>query len=74
VDKKIMIIRGNSFELLRVLENNTAIQRMSWHPFSNLLAVGAIGDGSKLIDVEKDSIIHLSGANANGTTYVKSPY
>lgn len=67
VDKKIRIFSGKSFELLKVLENNTEIQRMSWHPYLNLLAVAAIGDGSKLIDIERDSIIHLKGANANGT-------
>lgn len=67
VDKKIRIFSGKSFELLKILENNTEIQRMSWHPYLNLLAVAAIGDGSKLIDIEKDSIIHMKGANANGT-------
>ena len=63
VDKKIRIFSGKSFELLKVLENNTEIQRMSWHPYLNLLAVAAIGDGSKLIDIEKDSIIHMKTAN-----------
>ena len=67
VDKKIRIFSGKSFELLKVLDNNTEIQRMSWHPHLNLLAVAAIGDGSKLIDIEKDSIIQMKGANANGT-------
>lgn len=67
VDKKIRIFSGKSFELLKVLENNTEIQRMSWHPYLNLLAVAAVGDGSKLIDIEKDSIIYMKGANANGT-------
>lgn len=67
VDKKIRIFSGKSFELLKVLKNNTEIQRMSWHPYLNLLAVAAIGDGSKLIEIEKDSIIHMKGANANGT-------
>jgi WD40 repeat protein len=67
VDKKIRIFSGKSFELLKVLENNTEIQRMSWHPYLNLLAVAAIGDGSKLIDIEKDSIIYMKSANANGT-------
>ncbi len=56
-----MIFSGDSFELLRVLENNTEIQRMSWHPYLNLLAVGAIGDGSKLINIEKDSMLKLTG-------------
>lgn len=67
VDKKIRIFNGNSFELLKILENKTSIQRMSWHPYLNLLAVAAIEDGSKIIDIERDSIIVLKGANANGT-------
>jgi WD40 repeat protein len=67
VDKKIMIFSGKSFELLKVLESKTEIQRMSWHPYVNLLAVAAIGEGSKIVDIEKDSIIHMKGANANGT-------
>lgn len=66
-DRKIRIFSGRSFELLKVLENNTEVQRISWHPRRNLLAVAAIGDGSKLIDVETDSVIYFEHAKPNGT-------
>jgi hypothetical protein len=33
---------------------------MSWHPERNLLAVAAVEDGSKLIDIDKDTIIFFA--------------
>lgn len=67
VDKKIRIFSGQSFELLKVLESKTEIQRMRWHPQENILAVAAIGDGSTIIDIETDLVINMKGANANGS-------
>ena len=74
VDKKIRIFSGESFELLKTFESSTAIQRMSWHPHSNVLAIAATGGGSKLIDVDKDSIFYMKGANANGTRAIAWNY
>lgn len=66
VDSKIRLFSGESFKLLTTIENSSAIQRMSWHPHFNILAVAAIGNGSKIIDVEKDSITNLKGDNNYG--------
>lgn len=66
-DKKIRIYDGETFELNKVYDNHTGIQRMSWHPYSNLLAVAANDNGSKIIDVEKDSIIHFRGDKGYGS-------
>lgn len=67
VDRNIRIFSGHTFELLKVIQNNSAVQRMSWHPYRNILAVAATEDGSRLIDMENDSVKHLKGLNANGT-------
>ena len=74
VDKKIRIFSGKTFELLNEIENNTEIQRMSWHPYLNLLAVAATDDGSTIIDIERDSIITLKGAGANGSRAIAWNY
>ncbi|HLO82618.1 MAG TPA: hypothetical protein VK166_16750 [Chitinophagaceae bacterium] len=74
VDKKIRILSGNSFDLVKIIENKTSIQRLSWHPYLNLLAVAAIGDGSKIIDIERDSIIGFKGMNSNGTRAIAWNY
>ncbi|WP_164674980.1 WD40 repeat domain-containing protein [Anditalea andensis] len=66
VDNKIRLFSGKSFELLSTIENSTSIQRMSWHPHFNILAVAATGNGSKIIDVEKDSTTYLQGDNNYG--------
>lgn len=70
VDKKIRIYDGQSFELLKALDNNSEILRMSWHPYSNLLAIAADNDGSKLIDIENDSVIQLKGDKGYGSRSV----
>ncbi len=67
VDKKIRIFSGKSFDLIKIFESSTEIQRMSWHPYFNLLAIAAVGDGSKLIDVEKDSVIQFKGDKGFGS-------
>lgn len=67
VDKKIRIWDGETFELAKIYDNQTEIQRMSWHPTSNLLAIAAIGDGSKIIDIEQDSILPLKGDKGYGS-------
>ena len=74
VDKKIRIFSGESFDLVKVFENNTEIQRMSWHPYSNLLAIAAVGDGSKLIDVERDSVIQFKGDKRFGSRAIAWNY
>lgn len=74
VDKMIRIFDGKSFELIKVVENNTGIQRMSWHPYLDLLAVAATQDGSKIIDVGKDSVILMKGASANGSRAIAWNY
>lgn len=66
-DKKIRIFSGTTHALLKIFESATEIQRMSWHPELNLLAVAATGDGSRLIDLEADSIITLQGLNGSGS-------
>jgi WD40 repeat protein len=66
-DKKIRIYDGETFELKKVYENHAGIQRMSWHPYSNLLAVAANDDGSKIIDIEKDSIFQFKGDKGYGS-------
>lgn len=74
VDGKIRIFSGKTFELIRVINNQKAIQRMSWHPERNLLAVAAVEDGSKLIDIDKDTIIFLQGMNSNGSRAIDWNY
>ena len=74
VDKKIRIFNGKSFELIKVLDNNTEILRMSWHPFVNLLAIAADNDGSKVIDIEKNSIIQLKGDKGFGSRSIAWNY
>lgn len=74
VDKKIRIFSGESFDLVKVFENTTEIQRMSWHPYSNLLAIAAVGDGSKLIDIERDSVIQFKGDKGFGTRAIAWNY
>jgi WD40 repeat protein len=74
VDKKIRIYSGKSFDLIKVFDNNTEILRMSWHPHSNLLAVAATNDGSKLIDIEKDLVIRLNGDKGFGSRSIAWNY
>ncbi len=74
VDKKIRIFSGESYNLVKVFENSTEIHRMSWHPYSNLLAIAAVGDGSKLIDIEKDSIISFKGDKGFGSRAIAWNY
>ncbi len=66
VDNKIRLFSGESFHLLKTIDNGAAIQRMSWHPHFNILAVAATDNGSKIIDVEKDSITFLKGDHGYG--------
>jgi WD40 repeat protein len=73
-DKKIRIYDGETFELKKVYNNHTGIQRMSWHPHSNLLAVAANDDGSKIIDIEKDSIIQFKGDKGYGSRSIAWNY
>src|SRR5690606_28288296 len=65
---------GQTFELRGVYENHTGIQRMSWHPNSNLLAVAANKDGSKIIDLERDSIIYFEGDKKYGSRSIAWNY
>jgi WD40 repeat protein len=67
VDKQIRIFDGRTFDLIKIFQNSSEIQRLSWNPKSNLLAVAATSDGSKLIDVDRDSMIFLKGTNEGGT-------
>lgn len=60
-DGKIRLFSGESFHLLKIIDNGSAIQRMSWHPHYNILAVAATDNGSKIIDLEKDLIVYLKG-------------
>ena len=48
-DKRIRIYDGETFELKRIYDNQSGIQRMSWHPHSNFLAVAS--NESKIIDI-----------------------
>lgn len=74
VDKKIRIYNGQSYELIKVLDNNSEILRMSWHPYSNILAIAADNNGSKLIDIEKDSVIQLNGDKGFGSRSIAWNY
>lgn len=74
VDRNIRIFSGHTLELLKIIQNKSAVQRMSWHPYRNILAVAATEDGSRLIDLEKDTVIHLKGLNTNGTRAIDWNY
>jgi WD40 repeat protein len=71
-DKKIRIYDGKTFELKKTYDNQSGIQRMSWHPYSNLLAVAA--NDSKIIDIEKDSIIQFKGDKGYGSRSIAWNY
>lgn len=73
-DKKISIFSGKTYELLIMYNNVTDVQRMSWHPYLNLLAVAATGEGSKIINIERDSIISLKGISSSGTRAIAWNY
>ncbi|MBP9883032.1 MAG: hypothetical protein KBF32_06505 [Chitinophagales bacterium] len=73
-DKKISIFSGQTYELLKMYNNVTDVQRMSWHPHLNLLAVAATGEGSKIINIERDSIISLKGISSSGTRAISWNY
>jgi WD40 repeat protein len=47
---------------------------MSWHPHSNLLAVAAVDDGSRIIDVDKDLIIQFKGNKGYGSRAIAWNY
>ncbi len=74
VDKKIRIYNGETFELTKVFDNLTEIQRMSWHPHSNVLAIAAVNDGSRLLDIEMDSIIQFKGDKGYGSRSIAWNY
>jgi WD40 repeat protein len=74
VDKKIRIYDGETFELKKIIDNPTEIQRMSWHPHSNLLAIAAIDDGSRIIDVDTDLITQFIGDKGYGSRSIAWNY
>ncbi len=57
-----------------MFDNLTEIQRMSWHPHSNVLAIAAVNDGSRLIDIETDSIIQFKGDKGYGSRSIAWNY
>lgn len=73
-DKRISIFSGKTYELLIMYNNVTDVQRMSWHPYLSLLAVAATGEGSKIINIERDSIISLKGISSSGTRAIAWNY
>lgn len=74
VDKKIRLYDGKSFELVKVIDTETEIQRMSWHPFANILAVAAVGKGSKVIDLDKRTEYQLEGDSGYGSRAIAWNY
>jgi len=65
-DKKIRIYNGETFEFLKVYENESEVKRLRWHPKQNILGVAAVDDGSKIIDVETDKITEFKGVKNVG--------
>lgn len=74
VDKKIRLYDGKSFALVKVIDTDTEIQRMSWHPFANILAVAAVGSGSKIIDLDKQTEYKLEGDKGYGSRAIAWNY
>lgn len=74
VDKKIRLYNGKSFALIKVIDTDTEIQRMSWHPFANILAVAAVGNGSKIIDLDKQTEYKLEGDKGYGSRAIAWNY
>jgi WD40 repeat protein len=74
VNKKISLYDGNTFDLIKTYDHISEIQRFSWHPNKNLLAVAATDSGSKVIDVESDSEIILQGIPKNGSRSIAWNY
>ena len=59
--EQIWIYSGNTFELIKTIDNGARVQRLRWHPERNVLAVADLGDGGKLIDLDRDTMIGLIG-------------
>jgi len=66
-DKKIRIYDGKTFELLKTHNHQSEVKRLRWHPKKNILAIAAIGNGSKLIDLDTNKTIEFIGLNSNGS-------
>lgn len=83
-DGQIRLFDGKSFELIRSIDNEAGVHRLRWHPTTNVLAVAAISDRCQLIDLDRDTTIHLKGEepiatrsvawNASGTLIAIADY
>lgn len=66
VDKFIKIFDGTTFQLIKKINVGDEIYRLRWHPQKNILAVAAWGQGSRLIDLEKNQTILFKGLDNIG--------
>ena len=66
-DKRIRIYNGHTFELLRIYKNESEVKRVRWHPIKNILAIAAIDNGSKILDVENDRTIQFESGDNIGS-------
>lgn len=65
-DGIIRIFDGKTFELIRPYSLNDQVKRVRWHPRKNILAVAATGNGTQLIDIEKDKVTPFNGVDNFG--------
>lgn len=66
-DKVLHIYDGKTYEWMRNDTFDLWIQRLSWHPHKNILAVAANGDASCLINFDEGYKIKLEGLKGVGT-------
>lgn len=70
-DKMIRIYNGNTFEFIKTYLNESEIKRIRWHPVQNILAVAAVGNHSKLIDLNSDTITKFKGIETSGSRAIE---
>ncbi|WCO01515.1 WD40 repeat domain-containing protein [Psychroserpens ponticola] len=73
-DKTIRIYNGNTFEFIKTYQNESEIKRLSWHPTQNILAVAAVGNHSKLIDLNSDKITKFKDIETSGSRAIEWNY
>lgn len=70
-DKIIRIYNGNTFKLIKAIQNESEVKRLRWHPKQNILAVAAVGNHSKLIDINSDTTIKFKDIETLGSRAIE---
>ncbi len=65
-DQVIRLFDGQTFEFLKTFSIGEQVKRLRWHPRKNILAVAATGQGSRIIDIEKNKTTLFSGVDNLG--------